>query len=63
MQLTNGSEDGQIYCLKEGKVLAEAAREISKLTAQMFTKGNDSEEDSDPFASCDEELETNKLVL
>ena len=63
MQLTDGLEDGQIHCLKEGEVWAEAARKISKLTAEMFTRGNDGEDESDPFTSCDEELETNKLVV
>ena len=62
-QLTNGSEDGQIHCLKEGEVGAEAAWEISKLTAEMFARGDDGEDDSDPFASCDEEMETNDLVV
>ena len=56
-------EDGQIHCLKEGEVRAEAARRISKLTAEMFIRRNDGEDDSDPFASCNEEPETNKLVV
>ena len=60
---TDGSEDGQIHCLKESEVGAEAAREISKLTAEMFTRGDDGEDDRDHFASCDEELETNELVV
>ena len=29
----------------------------------MFTKGDEGEDDSDPFVSCDEELETNELVV
>ena len=33
--------------LKEGEVGAEAAREISKLIAEMFTRGIDGEDDSD----------------
>lgn len=49
--------------MKEGEVGAEAAREISKLTAEMFTIGNDSEDDSGPFTSCDEELETSEFVV
>ena len=52
VQFTDGSEDGQIHCLKEGEVGKEAAQEISKLTAEMFTRGKDREDDSDPFASC-----------
>ena len=63
MQVTDDFEDGQIHCLKEGEVGEEAAREISKLTAEMFTRGNDGEDDSDPFASCHEELEMNELVV
>ena len=43
--------------------MAEAARETSKLTADMLTRGNDGEDDSKPFASCDEELETSEFVL
>ena len=62
MYLTDGFKDSQIHCLKEGEVRAEAAQEISKLTAEMFTRGNHDEDDSDPFTSCDEELETSKLV-
>ena len=44
-------------------IAAEAAWEISKLTAEMFTRGGDGEDDSDLFASCDEELETNEFVV
>ena len=38
VQLTDGSEDGQIHCLTEDEVGAEAALEISKLTAELFTR-------------------------
>ena len=53
----------KIHCLEEGEVGAEAAREISKLTAETFSRGKDGEDDSDPFTSCDEELETNELAV
>ena len=46
----------------EGEVEAEAAREIRKLTAEMFTSRDDGDNDN-PFASCDEERETNELVV
>ena len=51
--------------LKEGEVAigAEAAREIRKLIPEMLIRGNDGEDDSDPFASSDEELEKNEFVV
>ena len=55
---TNGSQDGEIHCLKKDGT-AQAATEIEALTAQMV-EGND---DPDPFRCMDsdsEELEGNE---
>ena len=52
-----------ITCLKPGGVAAEAAPEISHLTAEMLTVADD---DNDPFASADkdyDELEANELAI
>ena len=49
--------------LKPGGVAADAAPDISRLTAEMLTAPDD---DNDPFASADEdynELETNELAV
>ena len=52
--------NSSIHCLKPGGVVADAVPEISCLTVEMLTTPDD---DNDPFASADEELETNELAV
>ena len=62
--VVDGSEDGDIHCLKSGEVAADAAEEIHQLTTEMLASQPD-DEDEDPFAdlnSDENELETNQLV-
>ena len=61
---TDGTEDGEIHCLKEGGVAAGARKTIERDTAALAT-ATDSLEESDPFADVeeDEELEENELLL
>ena len=62
---TDGTEDGEIHCLKEGGVAADARKTIERDTAALATV-TDSLEESDPFADVEEdeeELEENELVL
>ena len=49
----DGSEDGDIHCLKSGEVAADTAEEICQLTAEMLASQPD-DEDDDPFADLDE---------
>ena len=61
---TDGTEDEEIHCLKEGGVAADAMEEIRRETATLHTAELDDE--SDPFADIEEdedELEQNELVL
>ena len=49
--------------LRKVKYRGRGSTEITKLTAKVFTRGDDAEDDSDPFASFYEMLETNELVV
>ena len=61
---TDGTEDGEIHCLKEGGVAADARKTIERDTAALVT-ATDSLEESDPFADVEEDEEEleNELVL
>ena len=61
---TDGTEDGEIHCLKEGEVAADARKTIERDTAALAT-ATDSLEESDPFADVEEDEEEleNELVL
>ena len=62
---TDGTEDGEIHCLKEGGVAADARKTIESEPAALAT-ATDLLEESDPFADVEEdeeELEENELVL
>ena len=62
---TDGTEDGEIHCLKEEGVDTDARKTIERDTAALAT-ATDSLEESDPFADVEEdeeELEENELVL
>ena len=61
-----GMEDGEIHCLKEGGVAADARESIRTDTATLATVTDTELEESDPFADVEEnedELEENELVL
>ena len=58
---TDGSEDGQIHCIKPGQVAADAAATIQSETARLSTPTED-ESDSDPFLDLDE-LEDDETVV
>ena len=62
---TDGTEDGEIHCLKEGEVAVDARKTIERDTTALAT-ATDSLEESDPFTNVEEdeeELEENELVL
>ena len=53
----DGTADGEIHCLKQGGVAAEAREAIAEGTASLLSRSDD-----DPFTDNDE-LEENELVL
>ena len=55
---TDGSEDGEIHCIREGQIAAEASPIIAENTASLF----EVEDDSDPFAECDLEEDEDELA-
>ena len=62
---TDGSEDGEIHCIKEGQIAAEAFPIIGEKTASLFE--DSSEDDCDPFAESDlkdeDELADNEFTV
>ena len=61
-----GTGDEEIYCLKEGRVAADARESIRRDTATFATVTDTKFEESDPFSDVEEdkdELEENELVL
>ena len=62
---TDGSEDSEIHCIKEGQVAAEALPTVAKKTASLFEDSLD--DDHDPFDRSDleedEELADNELAV
>ena len=52
---TDSSEDGEIHCIKEGQIAAEAFPIIAEKTASFFE--DSSEDNCDPFAESDLEDE------
>ena len=62
---TDGTEDEEIHCLKEGGVAADARESIWRDTTTLATATDSELEESDPFADVEEdkdELEENELV-
>ena len=61
---TDGTEDGEIRCLKEGGVAADARKTIERDAVALAT-ATDSLAESDPFADVEEDEEEleNELVL
>ena len=57
---TDGSEDGEIHCIKEGEIGAEASPIIAEKTASLFEDWL--EDDCDPFAESDLEEDDEKLA-
>ena len=51
---TDGTEDGEIHCLKEGGVAADARKTIERDTAALAT-ATELLEESDPFADVEED--------
>ena len=47
---TDGTEDEEIHCLKEGGVAADARESIRRDTATLATATDTKLEESDPFA-------------
>ena len=62
---TDGSEDGEIHCIKEGQIAAEAFPIITDKMASLFEDSSD--DDCDPFAESDledeDELADNELTV
>ena len=62
---TDGSEDGEIHCIKESQIAAEAFPIIAEKTGSLFE--DSSEDDCDPFAESDledeDELADNELTV
>ena len=65
----DGSEDKEIYCIKDGGVASEACAEISRTTATLMAVQDDAVEDTgdpDPFKDIEEdedELEENEVII
>ena len=62
----NGSEDGEISCIKEGGIAYDAKKIIEEETSKLLQV--DVEDDSDPFSDLqyfedEEELEENEIVI
>ena len=57
---TDGSEDGEIHCIKEGEIAAEASPVIAEKTASLFVASE--EDDCDPFAESDLEEDEDELA-
>ena len=60
------SEDDLVNCLKQGGVAADAASEISGLTAEMIAGTGIGISDTDPFAGLEEDedqTEQNQLLV
>ena len=63
---TDGTENGEIHCLKEGGVAADARESIWSDTTALATAMDSELDESDPFKDVEEdenELEENELVL
>ena len=58
----DGTEDSKIHCLKEGGLAADAATEVTRMTANLATEEMDQ---GDPFSGLDndDELEQNETVV
>ena len=60
---TDGSEDGEIHCLKESGIAAAARPAIEQATAALLAPRADGDEsDSDLFADLDDEDDDNELA-
>ena len=63
---TDGSEDGEIHCIKEGQIAAEAFSIIAEKTASLFELIG-TWDDCDPFAESDledeDEFADNELTV
>ena len=57
---TDGSEDSEIHCIKEGQVAAEASPTIAEKTASLFKDSLD--DDRDPFDESDLEEDEEELA-
>ena len=57
----DGTEDGEIHCIKEGQIAAEASSTIAEKTANIF-EDSPEEDDCDPFDESDLEEDEDKLA-
>ena len=57
---TDGSEDGEIHCIKEGEIAAEASPVIAEKTASLFVASEG--DDCDPFVESDLEEDEDELA-
>ena len=58
---TDGSQDSEIGCIKDGGIAAEAARIIAEKTRDLPVDGEN--EEQDPFTDDEDELEANETVV
>ena len=61
----DGSEDGEIHCIKDGEIAAEAAPIIQEKTASLLAATDQDDDDSDPFSSIedDDQLMDNEVAV
>lgn len=64
---TDGSQDGEIHCVKEGEIAAEALPIIAEKTASLFEVPSEEDYDGDPFADVtsddEDELADNETAV
>ena len=60
----DGSEDDEVYCLKQGGMVSNAASEVSRLTVEMLEAPDEDSDDSFAGLKGDkDELDINELVV